>query len=314
MRTENYIQELLYRYNCVVVPDFGAFLAQVKPAVFHRAARTFDPPTKMLSFNERLSSNDGLLVSYIAHAEKRTYEEQLVLTREVTKTWRTALEKGERLELPKLGELWLNREGRLQFQPCEEVNYLSASFGLSPVVAAPVTREVLKEEVQQLEERIPFTITPESRNRQTIRPYLQYAAVILLALATGMTGFRAYQNERDSSRYAQRAAQEEIQRNIQEATFFNAKPLELPAVDLEVTVKPRGIHHVIAGAFRFRENADKKVRELQNKGYNAAYLGVNRYGLHQVAYNSFQEAEEALEYLHTIKRTVSADAWLLSER
>jgi len=27
METGKYIQELLYRYNCVVVPDFGAFLS-----------------------------------------------------------------------------------------------------------------------------------------------------------------------------------------------------------------------------------------------------------------------------------------------
>ena len=70
MSAAGYIQELLYRYNCVVVPEFGAFLTHVKPAFIDRTSHTFYPPSKVLSFNSQLQTNDGLLISYMAEAEK----------------------------------------------------------------------------------------------------------------------------------------------------------------------------------------------------------------------------------------------------
>lgn len=314
MDAEKYIQELLYRYNCVVVPEFGAFLAQMKPAVLHRTTNTFEPPTKVLSFNEQLNSNDGLLVSYMAHAENTTYEEKLREIKEIALGWKKKMRQGTRLELPNIGALWLNKEGRIQFQPTHQVNYLTTSFGLSSLVSPKVTREILKEDIQQLEEKIPFIITPEERRRGAFRPYLKYAAILLLAVSTAVTGYRVYEDARDSLKLAQQEAQDLVNKNIQEATFFNTKPLQLPELTLEIKKKPKGIHHVIAGAFRVAENANKKVAELREKGYDATYLGTNEYGLHQVTYSSFQDPEEALQFLREIKRTVSPDAWLLSER
>jgi hypothetical protein len=312
MEAEKYIQELLYRYNCVVVPEFGAFLAQIRSAVLHRNTRTFDPPAKVISFNGQLTSNDGLLVSYMADAENSTYEKMLMAVREMSSQWKKELRDGKRLELANIGELWLNSSGKIQFQPDQKINYLTSSFGFTPLVAPKVTRETLKQEVVELEEKIPFIITPEERRQWAIRPYLKYAAIFLLAVSTGLTGFRIYENSSQSLQLAREDAQQLVNKNIQEATFFNARPLELPALNLEVKKKTKGVHHVIAGAFRFEENANKKVRELRAQGYPAEYLGKNSYGLHQVTYASFQKPEEALEYLHNIKRTVSADAWLLS--
>ncbi len=314
MAIENYIEELLYRYNCVVVPEFGAFLTQTKSAVIDNNSHVFHPPSKVISFNEQLSSNDGLLVSYMAGAEGRTYEEMLSSTLETAKEWRSKLRAGERLKIANIGELWLNRESKIQFQPSYEVNYLTASYGFSSFVSTPVTREVLKEEVVELEEKIPFIITPEERKQHNFRPYLKYAAILLLALSTGLTGYRFYSDTMDTSTVVREEAQELVSKNIQEATFFDTDPLELPVLKLEVTKKNKGNHHIIAGAFRVKENADKKVRNLKRRGFNAAYLGVNKYGLHQVTYGSYEDPAEALRNLRKIKRTESADAWLLSAK
>ena len=315
MPIEQYIQELLYRYNCVVVPGFGAFLTQVKSAFIQKSTNTFYPPSKEISFNEQLASNDGLLVSYMANAENRSYEAMLEEVLEMSENWKKKMRQGNRLVMDRLGELWLNKEGKIQFQPEKQVNYLTSSFGLAAVVAPPVTREVLKEEVESLEEKIPFIITPEERRQgNAIRPLLKYAAVVLLALSAGMTGFRFYEENLDKNQLARTKAQEIVNRNIEEATFFNAKPLELPAVVLPVAKKKKAVkmHHIIAGAFRYRANADKKVRLLKAKGYNAAYLGVNPYGLHHVTYGSYEDPRQALEDLRQIRKKDSPDAWLLS--
>lgn len=314
MSTAEYIDALLYRYQCVVVPSFGAFLTQIKPAYLQKESRTFYPPSKALSFNSQLQGNDGLLVNHIAQAEDKSFEEILDRLSEEVRQWNRALRTAGELELPPLGVFKKDAGGRLHFNPREKSNYLTASFGLSPVLASPVIRETLKEEVEALEQRIPFSITPEERSTPGIRPYLKYAAVILLALSAGISGYSFYQQQQALENKVWADTQKQVTRNIQEATFFSSEPIELPAVTLEIQKKSQKMHHIIAGAFRIRENADKKIRQLQQKGYQARYIGLNAYGLHQVAYGSYANADEALEALRQIKRTISPDAWLLSQK
>ncbi|MEX0314828.1 MAG: SPOR domain-containing protein [Allomuricauda sp.] len=314
MRIETYIEKLLFDYNCVVVPGFGAFLAHGKSAELDTATNTLIPPTKTISFNAQLTKNDGLLISHIAKEKHLSYEELLEEVESVSETWRKRLRNGESIELFGVGKLWLNREQKIQFQPENKINFLTSSFGLSTFSATPIQREVLKEEVEELEEKIPFIITPEKREQSSFRPWLKYAAVILLAVSLGSTSYRAYDELQQKQVAVQQDAQQEVSRLIQEATFFESAPLELPALSLNINKKKLGNHHVIAGAFRVEQNAEKKVAQLKKKGFNAFYLGKNKFGLHQVAYDSFENPKEALTFLRKVKRTESSDAWLLSEK
>ncbi len=314
MRIDSYIEKLLFEYNCVVVPGFGAFLAHSKSAEIDLSTKTLVPPAKSISFNAQLSKNDGLLVSHIAKEKKLGYEEMLQEVEEVSNTWNKRLSLGESIELYGIGKLFHNKDQKIQFQPENKVNFLTSSFGLTSFAATPIQREVLKEEVQELEEKIPFIITPEVRETTSFRPWLKYAAVILLAVSLGVTGYRTYGDLQQKQVAAQQDAQQEVSRLIQEATFFESAPLELPAVAIEVTKRHLGKHHVIAGAFREEPNAEKRVEQLKEKGFNAFYLGVNKYGLHQVAYDSFDDPKEALAFLRKVKATESKDAWLLSEK
>ena len=324
MDTAKYIGDLLYRYQCVVVPSFGAFLTQIKPAYLQADSNTFYPPSKTVSFNSQLKSNDGLLVSHIAQLENKSFEEVLETIEKQASGWSRTLRREGILHMEPVGTFRRNSEGKLLFEPEEKTNFLTAAFGLSAVHANPVTREILKEEVAELEQRIPFSFTPERKESFGLSPYLKYAAIILLSLTTGITAFSLNKTYKERDAIARVEAQQEVSKKIQEATFFGSQPLELPSLTLEVSkleeTKPneikrvRGSHHIIAGAFRIRENADKKIRQLQRKGFEAHYLGVNAYGLHQVAYGSYTNSQVALEELRKIKQTVSSDAWLLSIR
>lgn len=319
MRLEHYIEELLYRYNCVIVPEFGAFLTQTKAAFLKEETHTFYPPSKEVSFNGQLVSNDGLLVSYMAEAEKTSYEEMLKRILLLSKDWKNKLAQGERLLLENIGKLWLNKEGTISFDPAQKVNYLSTSFGLSSCVSAQITREVLKEEVLALEDEIPFMFTPEQREKKEIRPYLKYAAVIFLGLAIGFTGYRFYNENKISQIIVQQEAQNQVARQIEQATFFDTAPLELPALNLHaITNSPdqkesSAQYHIVAGAFKVKQNADKKITQLKAKGFNSSYIGINKFGFHVVSFDSFSEVDKALAYLRTVKRTESSDAWLYQE-
>ncbi|TDT46399.1 sporulation related protein [Maribacter spongiicola] len=323
MVLEHYISDLLYRYNCVVVPGFGAFLTQKNSAKINVVTNTFSAPNKSIVFNRQLVSNDGLLVSYVSNAEKVSYETALVKIEKQVKTWQEILIQETSLHLKNIGSLARNHEDKILFQPANETNYLTSSFGLSNFNSIPVTREVLKEEIIEIEEKIPFVISPERRENRGFRPYLKYAAILMLAFSTGVTGYRAYQQKNTNEQVARQNAEEFVNKQIQEATFFDLSPLELPTVTVEATTKSTAkvnaekdaaTHFIVAGAFRVKGNADRKIEELKANGFNAGYYGTNAYGLHMVTFDSYTNANDALNALREIKRTQSKDAWLLTEK
>ncbi len=84
----------------------------------------------------------------------------------------------------------------------------------------------------------------------------------------------------------------------------------LPALNLEVSPEKMNFH-VIAGAFRFPENANRKVKQLLQQGYDARILGVNKWNLTVVSYGSYSSRHEAVENLRQIKNDVAKDSWLL---
>ena len=174
MQLETYISDLLYRYECVTVPEFGSFLTQRVSAKIHESTHAFYPPKKVLSFNEQIHQNDGLLARYMADVEKIPFETAKQAIAKRVKTLKSYLVQGETLHFENIGELSLNNEGKILFQPSYHLNYLTDAFGLSQFVIPEVTREVLKEEAQEVEKVIPISVTPERRKS---RPYLRYAAV-----------------------------------------------------------------------------------------------------------------------------------------
>ena len=75
MQLQTYISDLLYRYECVTVPEFGSFLTRQVSANVNESTNTFYPPKKTLSFNEQIQKNDGLLAHYIADVEKIPFQQ-----------------------------------------------------------------------------------------------------------------------------------------------------------------------------------------------------------------------------------------------
>jgi len=308
MQLETYISDLLYRYDCVTVPEFGAFLTHRVSAKIHESTHAFYPPKKALSFNEQLQNNDGLLANYIADVEKIPYEVAVEKVAKHVKSIKSYLAEGETIALHNIGELLLNKEGKINFEPSLHINYLTDAFGLSQFTSSDITREVYKEEVKAIEDVIPLTITPEKRKS---RPYLKYAAIALIALTVGgFTASNYYVNDIENhNQLAQEEANQRLDVKVQEATFIIDNPL--PAATLLVEKQQIGNYHIVAGAFRVEANSDKKVNQLRAKGYKARKIGANKYGLHEVVYASFSDRLEALQALRQIKREHNRDAWLL---
>lgn len=296
MQLSKYISDLLYRYECVIVPGFGGFVSNTVSSSVNHFTHTFNPPTKKLSFNSQLTTNDGLLANYIAASEKISFEEAVTKIDIIVAQWQTSLQN-EKLLLNAIGTLDLNNENKIVFEPIEKTNYLTSSFGLDTFQSAPIKRLEYKQKVTQLE---------VAENRKS-PAYLKYAATIAVLLTIGALSWNSITKKQENS--LAKEYRETVSRKIEQATFEISNPL--PEIKLDVVRKelPKKFH-LIAGAFGQKENADKKIKQLRNKGFNARVIGVNKWGLTQVSFDSYTTREEATEHLEIIRKSIAKDAWL----
>ncbi len=308
MKLANYISDLLYRYECVIVPEFGGFVTNNKSARIDKINNTLHPPYKQITFNSHLKNNDGLLANYIASADKIPYESALNFIQFEIDAWLEKI-KVQDLYLESIGSFSLV-QNKLHFQPQKKLNYLTSSFGLTNVVIPEIKREVYKKEVEKLEEKTPILITPERRKAPN---YLKYAAIFVLGLSAIGIGGKLYKDHQNKQQIVvAKEQQKRIDQKIENATFVISKPL--PTLNLEVNTVDNKSFHVIAGAFRFPENAEKKLTQLKTEGYHARILGINKWGLTIVSFDSYDSERDAINNLNSIKRMKDEKAWLLVQK
>jgi predicted peroxiredoxin len=310
MNIAHHLSQLLYRYQCVTVPGFGAFLTETIPANIQESNQTFYPPKKVISFNSYLKNNDGLLANHIAFSEKMSYDLAVTSIEKEVGLWKLQLESNENLNLKNIGELKLNDEKNLVFESSKDFNYLTNSFGLSSFVSPLIKREVLNHELKKLGEPPVVTLLPEIETAK--RSYLKYAAVFVMSIGAATFGYKSYiiQTEQSETLIVQAQVQKEVESKIQEATFFIGNPLKTETIEVKEEKLP---FHIVAGAFRNEKNAEKVLDDLTNQGYKAKILDKNKNGLYPVLYGSFATYTEAQYKMTEIQKTINQDAWLLIE-
>lgn len=324
MKIEKYISELLYRYQCVGVPGFGAFLCEWQSAQVIVAQNSFVPPKKVISFNSHIKNNDGLLANHIALQEKISYENAVSKIQTQVVFWLEKLENKESLVLENIGEIFSNSEHNFVFKPNTAINYLTDSFGLagfnSPEIAREnqIQTEITSEVAPQIETPVSVNTTEEAETpviplngKNRTKTLMKYAAAVAIFASAGTYGYKMYFDytiEQQTS-IVEKTVQEKINQKLQEATFVIPNPIN--AVDLTLEASHTEKYHVVAGAFRSKQNAIKAMNDLISKGFEAHLLTENKYGLIPVAFGSFSNLTEAQNLKIQIKAKDSVDAWLL---
>jgi len=306
MKLSNYISDLLYRYECVIVPGFGGFVTNNKSAIINSYSNTFYPPHKLITYNNHLKNNDGLLANYIASVDKMPFEHAMNFIKFEVNAWREKLRNTD-LFLEKIGKFSLDKNNAIIFEPQSDVNYLTAAYGLSALVSPEIKREVYIKQVEELEEKAPILISERAKEAPN---YLKYAAIFILGLSIlGFGGNQIYKDYKNNQQISvAQKEQQQLETKIQQATFIVSEALPSVALNVSLDKKP---YHVIAGAFRYPENAIRKVNQLKERGYKARILGVNRWGLTQVSFDSYDTRKEAINNLYRLKKIESEDVWLL---
>jgi hypothetical protein len=133
MHLEKYVSELLLRHNCLIIPGFGGFVARYSSAKIDWNRQVILPPSKELLFNKHLVQNDGLFINHIVHNELVSIPEATQLVNQQVINWNTLLQAGNRVEIEKVGLLYLDNQGLIVFEQDRFFNLLLSSFGLREV-------------------------------------------------------------------------------------------------------------------------------------------------------------------------------------
>ena len=287
MKISYHIFNLLQEHDCVIVPNFGAFVARNISAKISRDGSRIYPPNKEITFNKSLIKSDGLLINRISSDENISYEmANDKLSNWVIKSHKKISKQGY-IEIKNIGSISLENEKYI-FTPSQNSIFLKSSYGLNSIDSNEIKRST----------------------NSISNSYLKYAAILIVFLSLAGIFTKSYfdsVNEFNEASYAQ--ANLEIEKKIQKATFnINSS---LPTVKLPIQ-KQYGDFHIIAGSFMLEENSLKMITALKNKGFiEARKVGVNKFGLLQVAYNSYDTVEEARVALAEIRLSQDINAWLL---
>ena len=290
MKFNNHIYPLLKEYDCVVIPNFGSFVSRNISAKFSENHTQLLPPNKEIVFNKNLKENDGVLIKTISDLKNISYSESEKKINSWVKKINKKINSGKSISFQNIG-LLRKVDKNFIFEPNRNSIFLKSSYGLSAVDSLEVN------------------------STKVIKPYfnnsmLKYAAILILFVSFSAISINSYFNSvRSFNENSYSIASKEINKKIQRATF-NISPA-VPLVTLPIE-KKYGNFHIIAGSFRFEENSLKMIELLQKKGFvEARKVGVNQYGLIQVAYNSYDSVEQARAALELLRYSQDENAWLL---
>jgi len=172
------VSELLYKHDCVIIPNFGGFVARNYSSSFNKGNNLLYPQAKHILFNKNLLHNDGLLVSALMEKSHVSYTEADKLIADCKDYIQSLLHAKKRFELSNIGLLYIDAENTLRFEAKADVNFLLDSFGFEPVLA---TELVLEPETpivtKQFEDRKAIVETPVKQKRSYVK---------IAALAVGL--------------------------------------------------------------------------------------------------------------------------------
>ncbi len=132
-KIEDLVSSLLLRHSCVIIPNFGGFVAKTISAKLDLDRGLFLAPSKQLLFNKNLLNNDGLLISEYASINAIEYSKSQSEIEEFVLDLKSKLNSKQSVHIERVGKLSYDLEGNLVFEQDRYFNLLLSSYGLSQV-------------------------------------------------------------------------------------------------------------------------------------------------------------------------------------
>ncbi|HPE75858.1 MAG TPA: SPOR domain-containing protein [Draconibacterium sp.] len=140
LNLSNFIYSLLLENDTVIIPGFGAFISTYKPAVI--LENEMRPPSKEITFTQKIKNNDGMLAEIIARKAKISQSYAMKRIEKAHENMLYELDKGETVIIENVGTLVYNDKNEIQFTPFHNENLLLDSFGLETISKEDAVKKV----------------------------------------------------------------------------------------------------------------------------------------------------------------------------
>ena len=319
---ENYIKELLFQHDCVIIPDFGGFVANIQSSKINKTQNSFSPPYKEISFNRDLKHNDGLLIGYVSRAKNIGFVDAKRLVDLFVKNLNLKLNKGKKAVIEDVGTLRMDKEKNIQFEPSNTINFLLDSYGLdhfnfNPLEEYDVTKRIQK----KFEERSPASLSRRRTLRRLAIAIPVAAALVLIPLKTNMLDFNA-----DISSLNPFSKTEQVQpkteSTVSEKPIIEKTDREKPVVFEETekiaetgaktitqqssVSKPEkpvaDLHYyIIAGSFLSENNAQSMKNQLEGQGFDPIVFKANN-DFYRVGMKGYSSIDLAINEMREMRK------------
>ena len=144
-----HIEYLITRHDCVVIPEWGAFIANYSFSSYDEEQGLIRAPLRLISFNASVSHNDGLISQSIMRREGLDYSEAMRFIADSVTACRQQLSMGCEVSMGRLGYFKSNDSGHIEFVPFINDEACDSFYGLSDMEIKTV--EVLEQELVEQE-------------------------------------------------------------------------------------------------------------------------------------------------------------------
>ncbi len=344
IRLGRHIEILLLDNDCVIVPDFGGFVAHQVSARYDERDHTFLPPMRTLGFNPQLRINDSLLAQSYVTAYDLSYPEAVRRIEEEVDELKQVLSNEGHYTLADIGKLSVNDNGNYLFEPCEAGILSPEYYGLGgchfltlqeagftpleeaePKVPAPVSTneatgpsllEFTVNEGEYHDEDEEHTIKIKV---SWIRNAMAMAAAIVafFVMATPIAN-----SDLNTSSMTQMQSQLLYRMMPQDTNVVPATPVADPLKSQAApesntnTAQPAMAHHpfcIVLASHVKMHNAERYIEQLKQEGYEAqVYIYKN---VVRVVYGSYETEEEAYQQLRKINTKKGFnEAWVYKKK
>jgi len=331
---EQYISELLFEHDCVIIPAFGGFVARAALAYFAKTGNVLLPPSKSIVFNKNLANNDGLLAGHIMQKENATYQQATTIIENFVSHCKHQLDTQKRFELSGLGVLYKSAENTILFEQDVRVNHNTNAFGLPAVSAIKLVKE--EKAIAPVKPNLQYRTTPVAKapvkkpiRRIAIAAVMAFCIISLLFLVTKENPLNSVMATLSPFKGNSKTLSEtKINNTVKQPVVAEAKkeivvvkqPVVTPdtvSIDKTSVVKATEIisewykqpYQVVVGCFAVKQNAYKLINQLEQQNLQASIAGQNAKNLYVVSVAGFADESSARKKLLQIKEQYTS-AWL----
>lgn len=342
------IKELILLNEGVILPGLGGFVTNYHPAEIHKESHLFQPPSMKLSFDNRMVTDNGLLISHIARKNKFSEDEARLKVNEYIEELKKVLHEKGTFLIEDVGTISKSPDGELTFNVFDEINYRIDSFGLPPIeVPHPAKQFETKPRTIPLQE---VPVVTQKKKKIPVAALIAFF-IILSAGVVYFTGIfdrfvkplfladetASENNVTDSNKiiFGQTvtadedtiAAEvnqqltektskekalyyEESAKPVPKQTEIQTRPAEPPTAAPPVT-RP-GNYFIVAGSFLKPGNADRQKANLEKKGYMPRIVRKND-NFFYVTLQSFDNKESAKAEMKILARELDIPMWVMQK-